>query len=75
VKTHDDMLRIAAAEAGTKESPAGSNRVKSGEAFGKNEYVWCMMFVWWVFKQAGFHLLKTSSCTELETANKRLTDG
>lgn len=71
MRTRADVLKIAAAEIGTTESPAGSNRVKYGEAFGKNGYAWCMMFVWWVFKQAGFNLLKTSSCTELANAYKQ----
>jgi len=70
------VLKIAAAEVGTKESPAGSNRVKYNTVFYGREvsgaaYPWCMAFVYWVFKQAGFSLLKTASCTVLANAYKK----
>ena len=43
--TADKVLAIARAELGTKESPAGSNRVKDGIWFGMPGQSWCMMFV------------------------------
>ena len=76
MKTRADVLKIAVQEIGIKESPAGSNRVKYNTAFYGREvsgsaYPWCMAFVWWVFKQAGFNLLKTASCTALSDAYKK----
>ena len=64
-RTREAVLAIAAWQIGVVETPAGSNRVKYGEAFGMNGQPWCMMFVWWVFREAGFNLYKTGSCTTL----------
>ena len=64
-RTRESVLQIAAWQIGVVETPAGSNRVKYGEAFGMNGQPWCMMFVWWVFREAGFNLYKTGSCTTL----------
>lgn len=52
------------------ESPANSNRTKYGQEFGLNGYAWCVMFLWWVFKEAGesnafFAGAKTASCGTL----------
>ena len=69
-KTRAAILQIAEWQIGVMESPAGSNRVKYGEAYGLNGYAWCLMFVWWVFKEAGFNLKKTASCTVLANAYK-----
>jgi hypothetical protein len=58
-------LSIARAELGYKEAPAGSNRTKYGAWFGLNGQPWCMMFVQWVFTQAGTESLlaaRTASC-------------
>ena len=70
-KTREAVLRIAEWQLGVCESPAGSNRVKYAEAYGLNGYAWCMMFVWWVFREAGFNLKKTASCTQLTNAYKK----
>lgn len=56
--TATDVLTVARAELGTKESPAYSNNVKyNTEFYGRSvsgsSYPWCMVFVWWVFKHAG----------------------
>ena len=67
-KTRETVLQIAKWQIGVMESPAGSNRVKYAEEYGLNGYAWCMMFVWWVFHEAGFNLRKTASCTELTKA-------
>lgn len=70
-KTKEAILQIAEWQVGVLESPAGSNRVKYAEEYGLNGYAWCMMFVWWVFHEAGFNLKKTASCTELTNAYKK----
>ena len=70
-KTKEAVLQIAQWQLGVQERPAGSNRVKYAEEYGLNGYAWCMMFVWWVFREAGFNLRKTASCTELTNAYKK----
>ena len=70
-RTREAVLQIAQWQLGVQESPAGSNRVKYAEEYGLNGYAWCMMFVWWVFREAGFNLRKTASCTELTNAYKK----
>lgn len=59
------VLQIAAGEVGYKES--GTNITKYGQAYGMNGIAWCVIFIWWVFKQAGIsHLIKkTASSTAL----------
>ena len=74
-KTREAVLQIAQWQLGVLESPAGSNRVKYNDAYyGKtvqgSSYPWCMVFVWWVFSQAGFNLYKTASCSALATRYK-----
>lgn len=64
--TAEKVIKIARAEIGYKESPAGSNKTKYGEWYGMNGQPWCMMFVQWCFAQAGNPLLyKTASCSAL----------
>lgn len=67
-KTRDAVLAIAEWQVGVIESPFGSNRVKyNTDYYGRTvsgaSYPWCMAFVWWVFREAGFNLYKTASCT------------
>ena len=67
-KTRDAVLAIAEWQVGVIESPFGSNRVKyNTDYYGRTvsgaAYPWCMAFVWWVFREAGFSLYKTASCT------------
>lgn len=63
-----DLLRIAAAELGTKESPAGSNKVKYSSWYGLVG-PWCAMFVQWCCSQAGVKLpARTASCGALMNA-------
>ena len=55
--TEKELLRIASAEIGTKENPAGSNKVKYNtwyyeRAVSGKAYPWCMVFVQWVFDRA-----------------------
>lgn len=70
-RTREAVLKIAAWQLGVVEMPSGSNRQKYGEAFGMNGQPWCMMFVWWVFREAGFNLYKTGSCTTLTNRYKQ----
>lgn len=68
-----DILALARAEIGTKESPANSNIVKYSRWYGLTG-AWCVMFVEWVFAQAGAAVLlpvKTASCTALMNAAKK----
>lgn len=48
----DNLLRVARAEIGTRESPAGSNRVKYTNWYGMVG-PWCAMFVSWCANKAG----------------------
>lgn len=67
-RTRAAVLRIAGWQEGVVETPSGSNKVKYNDAYygravsGK-AFAWCMVFVWWVFREAGFNLWKTASCT------------
>ncbi len=70
--TAQALLEIARGELGTKESPAGSNRVKYATWYGLPGQPWCVMFVMWVFAQAGAALpTRTASCTLLMNAAKK----
>lgn len=67
-KTRAAVLQIAEWQLGVVEMPSGSNKVKYNTAYYGREvsggaYAWCMAFVWWVFREAGFSLYKTASCT------------
>lgn len=78
--TAEKILEIARDEIGTKESPAGSNRVKYNTAYYGREvsgsnYAWCCAFVWWVFREAGAAKLfygggKTAYCPSLKNYHK-----
>lgn len=66
----EKVLAIAGAEEGTMERPPDSNMTKYGESYGWNGQPYCVMFLWWCFKQAGLSELffgggKTASCSEL----------
>lgn len=51
--SRETIISTAAAENGTKESPAGSNKTKYGEWYGLNGEKWCAIFVSWVYDHAG----------------------
>ena len=56
-----ELIRIATKEVGTKESPAGSNKVKYNTwIYGKEvegkEYPWCLAFASWVYDQGGMRI-------------------
>lgn len=69
--TAQDILKIAQAEIGTKESPANSNNVKYntwyyGKAVSGSSYPWCAVFVSWIFNQLDSSLIKKSaSCMDI----------
>lgn len=42
-----EVLKIARAQIGVKESPANSNRQKYGRDYGMNGVFWCAQYVWW----------------------------
>lgn len=73
--TPEKILELARDEIGTKEAPAGSNRVKYNTAYygrevsGSNLH-WCAVFIWWLFQQVGAPELyfggeKTAYCPAL----------
>ena len=74
VQRMSDIVAIAAAELGTKESPPNSNKVKYntwyyGREVSGKAYPWCMVFVQWVLDQAGVKPpIRTASCGALLTA-------
>lgn len=51
--TAAQLVAKAAGEIGTKESPAGSNKVKYAKWYGMNGQPWCDMFVSWCADQVG----------------------
>ncbi len=69
--TASEILSIARSQIGYTEYPPDSNNTKYGAAYGMNYNPWCMMFVWWCFRQAGASGLfygggKTASCPTFE---------
>ena len=79
--TAKDVTALAAGEIGVSESPAGSNTVRyNTEYYGRKvsggAYPWCVVFLWWVFRQARASGLfygggKTASCGTLRSYAKR----
>ena len=79
VATARDLIDIALAQLGTKESPAGSNNVRYNTAYYGREvydglwdtkFPWCVTLLWWCFREAGASALfyggeKTASCRTL----------
>lgn len=71
----EKIIAVAAAEIGTKENPANSNRVKYnteyyGNDIASSKRAWCCAFVWWVFRHADLSNLfyggkKCAGCTTL----------
>lgn len=72
--TASKLLEIAARQLGVSESPPGSNKVRYntwyyGREVSGKAYPWCMVFVQWVFDQAGVKLpARTASCGGLMAA-------
>ena len=79
-KTRAAVLQIAEWQEGVVEMPSGSNKVKYntayyGQAVSGKEFAWCMVFVWWVFREAGFNLNKTASCTAFVNRYRAFSPG
>ena len=72
--TVSELLEIARRQIGMKESPPKSNNVRYntwyyGREVSGSAYPWCMVFVQWVFDQAGVKLpVRTASCGALMRA-------
>jgi hypothetical protein len=73
--TANNILTLAKKQIGTKENPPYSNKVVyNTEYYGKvvtgSAYPWCVVFIWWLFKNSAAADLfygggKTASCNEL----------
>ena len=66
----EKVIAVARGELGYTESPAGSNRTKYGKAFAWDGVPWCVVFIWWCFREAGegaafYGGAKTASCGTL----------
>lgn len=64
------VLELAQEELGQHEDPAGSNLTKYGFWYGVDGVPWCVIFLCWVFNQAGERMAffgggKTASCSML----------
>ena len=78
--TAENLIALAKSEVGTKEFPAGSNRVKYNTAYygrevSGDDYPWCCVFLWWLFREGGASALfygggKTASCGALASYAK-----
>ena len=72
--TGQDVALLAATQVGISESPPNSNNVRYntwyyGREVSGGSYPWCMVFVQWVFAQAGVALpQRTASCGALMRA-------
>lgn len=68
----DDILKVARAEIGTKESPSGSNKVKYntwyyGREVSGSAYPWCAAFTSWVLDKVGITDYKSVSCPVIKS--------
>jgi hypothetical protein len=56
--TAAEVVRIARTQLNpvVREHPPGTNRQKYGELYGANGERWCGIFVWWVYREAGYDL-------------------
>ena len=74
--TVSELLELARRQIGVKECPPNSNNVRYNTWYYGREvsgaaYPWCMVFVQWVFAQAGVKLpVRTASCGALMRAAK-----
>lgn len=64
------VLELARAELGTTEDPPGSNLTKYGFWYGVDGVPWCVIFLCWLFNQAGERMAffgggRTASCSIL----------
>ena len=74
--TLNELLTVARRQLNVRECPLDSNNVRYntwywGREVSGNGYPWCMVFVQWVFAQAGVKLpVRTASCGALMNAAK-----
>ncbi len=61
----NDVIQLALAEVGYKESPPNSNKTKYGEWYGMNGQPWCVIFQQWCFRFCSGMLLRTASTTAM----------
>lgn len=71
----DRLVEIAVSQIGIAEDPRGSNNIiyntdYYGRPVSGAAYPWCMVFIWWCFREAGLSKLfydgnRTASCTTL----------
>src|SRR5436190_16166283 len=54
--SRQSIIDTAAAENGTKESPANSNKTKYGQWYGLDGEKWCAIFISFVYHHAGHPL-------------------
>lgn len=64
------VIEVARGELGQHEDPAGSNLTKYGFWYGVDGVPWCVIFLCWLFNQAGERMAffgggKTASCSVL----------
>lgn len=64
------IIDLARKELGYTESPPGSNNTRYGAAYGLQGQPWCVIYLWWLFREAGLSPLfydgqKTASCGTL----------
>ena len=80
----ESLIGLARTQVGTKENPKNSNKTKYGEEYGYNGAPWCVIFLWWLFKNLNLSYLfcdgaRTASCTVLRNFYKEcgqwVTDG
>lgn len=75
-KTLARVLDIAELQLDYTEHPAGSNRTKYGAFMGLDGQPWCLSFIVWCFRKAGFNLYdKTGSCTAFVSRYIELSPG
>lgn len=61
------LIGVARDELGYTEQPKDSNNTKYGQVYGLQGQPWCMIFLWWLFREAGLSKIfydgqKTASC-------------
>lgn len=66
----EKVLAVAESQLGKTEYPKGSNLTPYGQAYGLNGYPWCVMFLWWCFREAKENMAffggaQTASCGQL----------
>lgn len=66
----EKLISVARDELGYTETPPNSNNTKYGQVYGLQGQPWCVIFLWWLFREVGLSKLfydgqKTASCGTL----------